>query len=112
MFVRDRDGLLAFLKAAFAAVEGPRFREDAPVDVRIGDSLIMIADADGRPVTTGFFYVYVPDADATYSKAVEAGATTLEEPALTFYGDRRAMVEDPFGNVWQIATHVRDAPVV
>ena len=53
--------------------------------------------------------MYVDDADATYDRAVDAGAITLEAPLDTPYGDRRAMVRDPFGNVFQIAHPVRRA---
>ena len=53
--------------------------------------------------------MYVDDADATYDRAVDAGATTLEAPLDTPYGDRRAMVRDPFDNVFQIAHPVRRA---
>lgn len=52
-------------------------------------------------------YLYVPDVDATFARAVEAGAVKREAPQDTPYGDRRAMVEDPGGNVWQIATRKR-----
>jgi uncharacterized glyoxalase superfamily protein PhnB len=51
-----------------------------------------------------FLYAYVSDADATYQRAIEAGARSLETPVDMPYGDRRAMVEDRWGNVWQIAT--------
>jgi PhnB protein len=50
-----------------------------------------------------FLYVYVDDADDTFQRAVDAGAQVLEEPLDTPYGDRRAMVRDPFGNILQIA---------
>jgi uncharacterized glyoxalase superfamily protein PhnB len=53
-----------------------------------------------------FLYVYVEDTGATYLRALEAGATSLEEPFNTPYGDRRCMVEDEWGNTWQIATHI------
>jgi PhnB protein len=52
-----------------------------------------------------FLYVYVPDADSTYGRAIAAGAEALEAPADMFYGDRRATVRDPWGNIWQIATY-------
>jgi PhnB protein len=54
---------------------------------------------------------YVNDADATYQRALNAGARSLEEPFDTPYGDRRCMVEDKWGNTWQIATQMgeRDA---
>jgi uncharacterized glyoxalase superfamily protein PhnB len=55
-----------------------------------------------------FLYLYLEDTDAAYRRALEAGATSLEEPQDMFYGDRRAMVKDPFGNTWQIATHKED----
>ncbi|HUY42031.1 MAG TPA: VOC family protein [Candidatus Dormibacteraeota bacterium] len=108
LFVEEPERLVAFLKDAFGAVEGPRVREDAPAELRIGDSMVMVGNAQVRRETSSFFYLYVRDADATYRKALEAGAASLEEPELTLYGDRRATVEDPFGNVWQIATHVKD----
>jgi uncharacterized glyoxalase superfamily protein PhnB len=71
--------------------------------MRIGDSLIMVTPATERDPFAAFLYVYVDDADDTYQKALAAGATTLEAPLDTPYGDRRAMVRDPFGNVFQIA---------
>jgi uncharacterized glyoxalase superfamily protein PhnB len=52
-----------------------------------------------------FLYVYVDDADDVYLRALRAGATSLEEPSDTPYGDRRGMVQDRWGNTWQIATH-------
>ena len=78
-----------------------------PVELRIGDSLIMVSSTSGgRDAFPAFLYVYVDDADEVYERAVRGGATTLEEPLDTPYGDRRAMVRDPFGNVFQIATHI------
>jgi PhnB protein len=66
---------------------------------------VMISGADRiREPMTAFLYVYVDDADATYSRAMAANAISIEEPADTPYGDRRAMVKDEWGNTWQIAT--------
>jgi PhnB protein len=48
-------------------------------------------------------FVYVDDADVVYRRALEAGASSIEEPLSTPYGDRRAMFPDPFGNVFQVA---------
>jgi hypothetical protein len=63
-----------------------------------------VFDAAGaREPFPAFLYVYVDDADAVYRRALAAGAVSLEEPLDTPYGDRRAMVRGPFGNVWQIA---------
>jgi uncharacterized glyoxalase superfamily protein PhnB len=66
----------------------------------------MISDAGVRSPMTAFLYVYVNDTDATYRRALDAGARSLEEPAVMPYGDRRCMVEDNWGNTWQIATRL------
>jgi uncharacterized glyoxalase superfamily protein PhnB len=55
-----------------------------------------------------FLYLYVDDIDATYARALKAGGESLEEPQEMPYGDRRAMVKDPGGNIWQIATHNKE----
>ena len=101
IFVPDLDAEVAFLRAAFDA-EG-EISEGRPTEVRIGDSLIMVAQAGERDRHMAFLYLYVDDADATCSRAVAAGATVLEEPTDMPYGDHRAMVRDPAGNVFQIA---------
>jgi len=54
------------------------------------------------------FYLYVPKVDDAYRQAVAAGATSFQEPADQFYGDRSAGVTDSFGNTWYIATHIKD----
>jgi len=74
-----------------------------PVELRIGDSMIMIGPIVERDPFPAFLYVYVDDADVRYRRAVAAGAVTIEAPIDTPYGDRRAMVRDPFGNLFQIA---------
>jgi PhnB protein len=50
----------------------------------------------------------VPDVDAAYGKAVEAGATSMSEPADQFHGDRTAAVRCPYGHKWILQTHLRD----
>ncbi|HEU0175739.1 MAG TPA: VOC family protein [Blastocatellia bacterium] len=99
----DAKRLVEFLKQVFGAAG--EYLQDRPSDVRIGDSVIMISDAGIRSPMTAFLYVYVEDADAAYLRALDVGAVSLEEPSDTFYGDRRCMVEDKWGNTWQIATH-------
>jgi uncharacterized glyoxalase superfamily protein PhnB len=106
--VRDPAALVRFLKDAFGA--SGEYRTDAPSQMRIGDSIVMVSGVGLRAATASFLYVYVDDADATYRHALEAGATSLEEPQDTPYGDRRAMITDPCGNDWQIATYRRPAP--
>jgi PhnB protein len=94
-------GFIAFLRDVFEAVGEPRV--DQPSEIRIGDSRVMVSTAGARDPFPAFLYVYVLDADAAYERACVAGATSLEEPIDTPYGDRRAMVRDAWGNVWQIA---------
>jgi PhnB protein len=97
----DVEGLVAFLRAVFDA-DG-EIVAGRPVDVRIGDSIIMVSGTGERDAFPAFLYVYVDDADATYQRALAAGATSLEAPLDTPYGDRRAMVRDPWGDVFQVA---------
>lgn len=99
----DPAKLVRFLRDAFGAVG--EFERDMPSQVEIGDSLVMVSGEGPRPVTSSFLYLYVEDADAAYRRAMAAGARSIEEPADMPYGDRRAMIEDPGGNVWQIATY-------
>jgi PhnB protein len=102
LFVRDVAKMVDFLKRTFDATGD--YREEAPSVIRIGDSIVMVSSAEVRGAVPAFLYVYVEDADATWRRALEAGAKSLEKPALMPYGDRRAMVQDPWDNVWQIAT--------
>jgi PhnB protein len=106
LFVPQAAKLVDFLKHAFGAIG--TFRTDGPSEIRIGDSIVMVSEAGVREAMPTFLYLYLDDADAAYQHALEAGATVIEEPADMFYGDRRATVRDPFGNIWQIATHKED----
>jgi uncharacterized glyoxalase superfamily protein PhnB len=90
-----------FLREVFGAVGD--LDPSRPTELRLGNSLIMISSSAERDVFPGFFYVYVEDADQTYERALTAGAVSIETPVDTPYGDRRAMVRDPFGNIFQIA---------
>jgi uncharacterized glyoxalase superfamily protein PhnB len=103
LVVRDPAKLVQFLRDAFGATGD--FQTSAPSVMRIGDSNIMVSGAGPREPTAALLHLYVDDADATYRRALAAGAVTLEEPEDMPYGDRRAMVKDPFGNDWQIATY-------
>jgi PhnB protein len=97
--------LVEFVKRVFGAAG--EYEKAAPTVLRIGDSVLMISDAGVRNPMTCFLYVYVGDTDGTYRRALEAGARSVEEPAVMPYGDRRCMVEDKWGNTWQIATHLK-----
>jgi PhnB protein len=103
LVVRDPARLVDFLKQTFNATGD--FRTDSPSEIRIGDSLVMVSGVGPREAMPAFLYVYVHDIDATYARALAAGAVSVEEPRETPYGDRRGMVNDPCGNVWQIAAH-------
>src|SRR5262245_23124139 len=94
--------LVEFIKNVFGA--SGEYRQAAPSVMKIGDSLIMVSEVGLRGPTPAFLYVYVADADATYRRALEFGARSIEEPSDMPYGDRRCMVEDRWGNTWQIAT--------
>ena len=96
--------LVAFMKEVFGATGD--YRREAPAELRIGDSIIMISDAGVREPMPACLYVYVKNADLTWQRAVKAGAQSLESPSNTPYGDRRAMVKDRWGNIWQIATRM------
>jgi PhnB protein len=74
-----------------------------PAEVHLGDSLIMVSSSSEREVFPCFLYIYVDNADQTYERALSAGASSIEPPLDTPYGDRRAMVRDLFGNVFQMA---------
>lgn len=107
------DRLIEFLKAAFDAREiGRLLRPDGGVmhaEVMIGDSKVMMGEPGceygPRPAN---LHLYVEDTDASYRRALAAGAISIREPANQFYGDRSAGVQDPSGNQWWIATHVED----
>ncbi len=107
--------LIDFLKVAFEAKETDRHANpDGTIMhavVRIGDSIIMMGEPTGefKPMP-GSIYLYVNDTDAVYMRALQAGGTSIMEPADQFYGDRNAGVKDSSGNLWWIATYQEDVP--
>jgi len=110
----DAGAFLAFAAAAFGAElpQPPMKGPDGGImhaHLRIGDSVLFASEAGGfaKPTRSNMF-LYVPDVDNAVAKATAAGAKILAPPADMFWGDRWAMVEDGFGNVWQIATHIED----
>lgn len=113
LVVKGANNLISFLKQAFDAKEEVRMdRENGEVmhaEITIGDSRIMLSDAsDQLAPTIANIFLYMPDTDAYYKKAISAGGTSSMEPADQFYGDRMGGVKDQFGNTWWIATHVED----
>ena len=109
LIVRGAARLIEFLKQAFGAEE--IYRSNKPdgtighTQMRIRDSMVELAEGNDqwKPMSCAL-HLYVSDTDATYRRALEAGATSLFEPADTFYGDRSGGVLDPCGNQWYIAT--------
>jgi uncharacterized glyoxalase superfamily protein PhnB len=112
LVVSDADTELAFLKAAFGATEVECQRNpDNQVmhaEMKIGDSLVMIGQAGGRwAPRPGALYLWVDDVDATYARALRAGATSESEPEDKPYGHRNAGVIDQNGITWWIGAPVR-----
>lgn len=108
--------VIDFLKHAFGARELDKFASPDGVihhaRIKVGDSVIELGEAHGpyQPMPTTF-YLYVPDVDAMYHRAVRAGGISTGEPADQPYGDRTAGIKDAFGNQWYIATHIKDVQV-
>lgn len=108
----DAQKVINFLKKTFDAGELRRF--DTPEgkimhgEVRIGDTVVMIADGGGNyPARPAWLHVYVPDVDATYKKALDAGGISVQAPVRREGDpDKRGGVKDPAGNSWWISTQV------
>jgi len=78
-------------------------------ELKIGDSRVMIAEeTEQMKASPSSLYLYVPDVDATYQRAVKAGGKSVTEPVDMFYGDRFGSVKDSSGNCWNVATHIED----
>ena len=107
------DPVINFLKRAFGAREIAKYASPDGVvhhaEIRVGDSVVEMGESHGKyPPMPTMFYLYVPDCDAVYQRALQAGATSISEPVDHPYGDRSGGVKDVFGNQWYIATHVKD----
>ena len=114
LVVPDAPKTIAFLKQAFGATTlfEPMKRPDGSIghaELKIGDSPLMLSEASEQcPATQAMIHLYVPDVDATYKKALAAGATSVMEVADQFYGDRSGGVKDAAGNSWFFGTHIED----
>jgi PhnB protein len=122
MIVKDARKAIAFYKSAFGAEEidvmtGP----DGKVmhaELRIGNSILMMGEEN--PAWAAFksaetigaspisLHLYVPDADAAFKRAIDAGAAVDMPLDDMFWGDRYGKVKDPFGYTWGIATRVKN----
>jgi PhnB protein len=110
---RRAEPLIGFMKRAFGAQEIAKYASPDGVvhhaEIRVGDSVVEMGEAhDKYQPMPAMFYLYVPDCDALYRRALAAGAKTLHEPTDQPYGDRNSAVTDDFGNTWYIATHIKD----
>jgi PhnB protein len=121
LIIRGAARALDYYKKAFGATE--IMRSPGPGDtvahaeIKIGDGVVMLADEapdmgyrspqslGGTPVSLLF---YVADVDARFAQAVRAGGKVQRAVQDQFYGDRSGTLEDPFGHIWTIATHVED----
>jgi len=111
--VKGAARLIEFMIKAFNATELGRVpNEDGTIghaEVRIGDSIVMLFDAKAAwPAMPTLIRLYVEDGDATFQKALDAGATLVTAMTELAFGDRVGRVRDPFGNLWWIQTHVED----
>jgi PhnB protein len=121
LIVKGAAAALEFYAKAFGAKERMRLAHPdgtiAHSEFTIGDSTIMLADEHPEmgirgPKSVGgasaIVALYVADVDAQVKKSESAGAKILRPVADQFYGDRTATLEDPFGHLWSLATHVED----
>jgi PhnB protein len=121
--IRDAAQALEFYKKAFGAKELMRMPAPAGkighAEIKVGDSHVMLADEfpdmgflgpQSRGGTTVQLMIYVKEVDATVARAVAGGAKLRRPVENQFYGDRSGTIEDPFGHVWTIATHIEDVP--
>jgi PhnB protein len=122
LIVKGAGEAIEFYKKAFGAEElfrmpGPDGRGVMHAEIRIGDSVIMLADEFpdrgylsplARGGATSSLLLYVEDVDASFARAIAAGATEKMPVSDMFWGDRYGQVSDPFGHDWSIATHKED----
>lgn len=111
LHLREAHKMIPFLEAAFEAeAMGVHKSPEGAVHhatIRIGNATLEIDEAHGefQPMPC-HLHVYVPDTDAVYAQALQAGATSIDPPRDAPYGDRAAGVKDAWGNSWFIATYL------
>lgn len=123
LIVNGAAAAIAFYKDAFGATELMRMpTPDGKIghaEIKIGDSAIMLADEYPEmgyksPQSIGgsavSLMIYLEDVDSTFARAIDKGAKALQPIKDQFYGDRSGTLQDPFGHVWTLATHIEDIP--
>lgn len=121
LIIKGAADAIEFYKRAFGATELLRMADPqgrvGHAEIKIGDSVIMLADEHPAmgyrgPRSLGgssvSILLYLEDVDGVFERAVKAGAKAQRPVADQFYGDRSGTLEDPFGHVWTVATHVED----
>jgi len=113
LHITDATGCIDFLKRAFGAEEVMRHQTPDGIlrhaKMRLGDTVVEMSEARREfPAMPANLHLYVADTDAVYKQALAAGATSVREPVDEPYGDRAGGVRDPFGNMWWLATHIKD----
>jgi PhnB protein len=114
LIVNGAEKVISFMQQAFDASHDhePTMRPDGKLmhaTLKVGNSMVMLAESsEHAQATPVMLYLYVPDVDAAYRKALQAGATSVMEPADRFYGDRTGGVKDPAGNSWFLGTHIEN----
>lgn len=120
--LKDSSDAIEFYKKVFDAQElfrmpGPDGKKVMHAEIRIGDSIIMLSDEFPQmnyrsPQSIGGsgsgIYLYTDDVDTTLKNAAVNGAKITMPATDMFWGDRMGSMEDPFGHVWSVATHVKD----
>jgi PhnB protein len=123
LIVRGAAQAIEYYKKVFGATETVRMNgPDGKVghaELKIGNSHIMLADENpsmGQGHTSAAtigaspvsLYVYLPDVDSVVKRAAAEGAKVLKPVQDQFYGDRSGFIQDPFGHLWGVATHIED----
>jgi PhnB protein len=120
--VRHADRAIAFYEEAFGArlasrMASPDGRVVMHAELAVGNARFFLGEeapsegAQSPRALGGYttaFYLYVPDVDRSYRKALAAGARSVRPPADRYWGDRTARVDDPFGHGWELATRVEE----
>lgn len=111
LIVDGANATIEFLRTVFGAVEIQRFADPSGqimhAEVRIDDTVVMIADSTPLwPSVASHVHVYVRDVDATYKRALETGATSVQEPVKKHDPDKRGGVKDAGGTTWWIGTRI------
>ncbi|HEV3122876.1 MAG TPA: VOC family protein [Isosphaeraceae bacterium] len=122
LIIKGAAKAIDFYKKAFGAEElfrmpGPDGQRIMHSELKIGDSRLFVTDefkdmGSVSPQSLGGtplgLFMYVQDVDASFKRAVDAGATVKMPPTDMFWGDRFGKVADPFGHEWALATHKED----